>query len=437
MLGLAMLTTNSREQKPWYRHVKGIPGLLATLVNKTTSPVAPRATTGSSASHCPCVPQSLIDEQPSQSAPLPHISEITFQNNHPHNHNMPQNDVIESLHTQPVVQQPQAHISPIASHDVTIITSPAHSDGEQATFQQPREEFDLLSDCVSLPQTQNLYLHDTQKIDLLTPGKIDCLLPPKYSPLKKTLVLDLDETLMHSSVEPLPHTDFRFEVTVEGVTATIYIVKRPGVEEFLSALKDKFEIVVFTASIPEYADKVIDYLDTNRSVSSRLYRSSCTQLFGSYVKDLDKLGRDLSNTIIIDNTPASYALHPQNAIPISSFITNPNDTELMSLAPLLCELSVYDGDVRKFISDRITNPTCNLISFTPNNNTTTTPLAQSCIAATNNNNNNNNTQIPNTHTTTTTSTATTTSVTPWFFNPLQQTALIPLDESDDDDDDTR
>lgn len=48
---------------------------------------------------------------------------------------------------------------------------------------------------------------------------------------------------------------------------------------------------------------------------TRLFRESCVYHGGNYVKDLNKLGRDLQKIIIVDNSPASYIFHPENAVP--------------------------------------------------------------------------------------------------------------------------
>jgi NLI interacting factor-like phosphatase len=49
---------------------------------------------------------------------------------------------------------------------------------------------------------------------------------------------------------------------------------------------------------------------------------------GHYVKDLALLGRELAQTIIIDNSPMSYIFHPENAIDCGSFIDDLNDVEM-------------------------------------------------------------------------------------------------------------
>jgi RNA polymerase II subunit A small phosphatase-like protein len=122
---------------------------------------------------------------------------------------------------------------------------------------------------------------------------------------KQCLVLDLDETLVHSSFKPVPNPDYVIPVEIEGKTHHVYVLKRPGVEEFLERLGKLYEIVIFTASLAKYADPLLDLLDTHHVISHRLFRESCTCHEGNYVKDLKILGRPIERTIIVDNSPMS------------------------------------------------------------------------------------------------------------------------------------
>ena len=96
-----------------------------------------------------------------------------------------------------------------------------------------------------------------------------------------------------------------------------------------------YEIVVYTASLNKYADVLLDLLDPHRVIRTRLFRESCVFYEGNYVKDLCLLNRDLSQCIIIDNSPASYMFHPENAIDCSSFIDDVNDRELDQIGKCL------------------------------------------------------------------------------------------------------
>ncbi|EPQ27870.1 uncharacterized protein PFL1_04614 [Pseudozyma flocculosa PF-1] len=161
---------------------------------------------------------------------------------------------------------------------------------------------------------------------------------------RKCLVLDLDETLVHSSFKVMP-ADFIVPVEIEGTVHNVYVIKRPGVDEFMRRMGEIYEVVVFTASLSKYADPVLDMLDIHHAVRHRLFRESCYNHKGNYVKDLSQLGRDIGDTIIIDNSPASYIFHPNNAVPISSWFNDPHDTELTDLCPFLADLCEVD-DVR-------------------------------------------------------------------------------------------
>jgi len=50
---------------------------------------------------------------------------------------------------------------------------------------------------------------------------------------KKTLILDLDETLVHSSFKFIPNVDIILPIEIEGRNCEIFVLKRPGVDEFL------------------------------------------------------------------------------------------------------------------------------------------------------------------------------------------------------------
>ncbi|OSD06746.1 NIF-domain-containing protein [Trametes coccinea BRFM310] len=178
-------------------------------------------------------------------------------------------------------------------------------------------------------------------------GQPKPLLPPvapEYAG-RKCLVLDLDETLVHSSLRPVNSPDYIVPVEIESYWHNFYVLKRPGVDEFLKRMGEIYEVVVFTASLAKYADPVLDRLDPTKSVAHRLFRESCYNHRGNYVKDLSQLGRPVKDTIILDNSPASYIFHPHNAVPVSSWFNDPHDTELTDLCPFLADL-VHVEDVR-------------------------------------------------------------------------------------------
>ena len=188
----------------------------------------------------------------------------------------------------------------------------------------------------------------------ITKKPLELLLPPKMSK-KKTLVLDLDETLVHSQFGAfnIP-SDVIINIEIENELHDIHVLIRPGVKEFLEKMSKKYEIVIFTASISKYAGPLLDILDKEKFCSFRLFREHCTLLNSSFVKDLKKLGRDLKDVIIVDNSPMAYLLNSDNGLPILTWFDDKNDKELYKIIPILDFLSLVP-DVREYIHKIVIN----------------------------------------------------------------------------------
>jgi len=144
-------------------------------------------------------------------------------------------------------------------------------------------------------------------------------LPAAKDPNCYTLVLDLDETLVHY-----------YEVGGEGSFRV-----RPGCDKFLQEMSEIYEVVIFTAAMQDYADWVLDQIDAKKRISYRLYRQHASPTGMVFVKDLSKIGRPLNKTIIVDNVAENFSLQPDNGIFIKSWFDDMSDTALLELAPLL------------------------------------------------------------------------------------------------------
>merc|ERR1712228_448691 len=173
-------------------------------------------------------------------------------------------------------------------------------------------------------------------------------LEPEYEG-KKCLVLDLDETLGHSSFKPIPKPDFIIPVEIDRVVHHVYVLKRPYVDEFLLRASKNYEIVIWSASLSKYGDPLIDQLDIHNVIQHRLWREARTVEGTAFVKDLKNIGRKLKDVIIVDNSPPSYQFHPYNAVPIASWFDDQSDTQLLDFCPVL-ETTLKDiDDVRKIL----------------------------------------------------------------------------------------
>lgn len=174
---------------------------------------------------------------------------------------------------------------------------------------------------------------------------------------RKVLVLDLDETLIHShhdtntrpTVKPGVPPDFILKVTIERNPVRFFVHKRPHVDFFLDIVSQWYELVVFTASMEIYGAGVADKLDDNRGIlKRRYYRQHCTPDLGTYTKDLAAVQSDLASVFILDNSPGAYRSYPDNAIPIKSWFSDPMDTALLNLLPVLDALR-FTSDVRSVL----------------------------------------------------------------------------------------
>ncbi|KAJ3191347.1 CTD (Carboxy-terminal domain, RNA polymerase II, polypeptide A) small [Irineochytrium annulatum] len=249
--------------------------------------------------------------------------------------------------------------------------------GAPARAASPRPFLPASPNYIRTLRTRSKRAPDT--LTATAPRKDWPLPPPALSDVgKKLLVLDLDETLVHSKIVAAP-ADLDEKIVAEVMdrwnssgNAAVFLLpddddcegksvsaavrelalvrKRPGLSDFLRRIGDRFEVVVFTAGMRVYADPTLDAIDKGGVIRHRLFRDSCND--GDYAKDLTRLGRDLKDVIIVDNSPWAFRLQPENAILIESWYDDPNDTALGQVAPFLEELAAAE-DVRTALAGQL------------------------------------------------------------------------------------
>ena len=206
----------------------------------------------------------------------------------------------------------------------------------------------LISNHILLNELNSLSKHTFSLINRISLSNSIPYLPQiNNSKYKYSLVVDLDETLIHSFILNDNENAHTFHV-------------RPFCFEFLNELSTLYEIIIFTAGTKKYADPIINQLDkTNKIISYKLYREhlSYDDDNGSGLKDLSKIGRDLKRTIIIDNIADNYILQKDNGLVIKTWEGNFDDRELFDLKNVLREIvNVFNNyedkgiDIRKVIN---------------------------------------------------------------------------------------
>ena len=179
---------------------------------------------------------------------------------------------------------------------------------------------------------------------------------PKNKIHKQTILLDLDETLIHVDFEN-KYKNYDAILYFDNINENgeiekniqINLIFRPGLFQFLDYINNYFEVFIYTASYKNYADTIIDYIEKDKKYFSlRLYRENCIYLKpGIYIKDLRIINeRELKNMIIIDNSLFSFANQLDNGILVTSFFNDLNDNFLLNLINYLQYYILNAYDVR-------------------------------------------------------------------------------------------
>ncbi|KAL0056024.1 hypothetical protein WJX82_006808 [Trebouxia sp. C0006] len=165
----------------------------------------------------------------------------------------------------------------------------------------------------------------------------ESLLPPlpQGASHVRTLVLDLDDLLVHSD-------------WTRGRGWRTF--KRPGAEDFLKQMAQLYEIVLYTHALPTYADPILDRLDPSRFIVYRLYRDSTLYQHGHHVRELSKLNRDMSKVLFVTSDPEACKLHPNNTVLLKPWKLEGGDHTLLDLMPFLDAIyRANPPDVRKIV----------------------------------------------------------------------------------------
>jgi Dullard-like phosphatase family protein len=180
---------------------------------------------------------------------------------------------------------------------------------------------------------------------------------------KKLLLLDLDETLIHSEIRNKNNFHILnklkdkancyhkvFSYIDNNYLYYFDIFFRPHLFDFLHEIQNYFDIGIFTASSKGYADTIIDYIDPSHTIFNfRLYRDACIPIQNSiYIKDLRIIGNyEENNVILLDNSLYSFINQPKNGMLVYSFYWDDKDDQLIKAKNFLIKYLYKAKDVRE------------------------------------------------------------------------------------------
>jgi RNA polymerase II subunit A small phosphatase-like protein len=161
----------------------------------------------------------------------------------------------------------------------------------------------------------------------------------------KLLVLDLDETIIYGTEEPLDRpADF--------LAGKFHVYRRPGLDEFLTKCIEWFHVGVWTSSSSGYAEAVIPQLFPRPNALEFVWTSErCVRRFDPeyqnyyWIKDLKKLKKrsPLEKILMIDDTPKKLLRNYGNHVLVREWTGDLADRELEALLRYLEELGPVEN----------------------------------------------------------------------------------------------
>ena len=239
-----------------------------------------------------------------------------------------ENQIKQIINSKKIISTPPKGVSPLSGILDSIDKKPSNN-----TIDYCLKYLEVSENDINEIKNKN-YLNsdDEDNSSLLYP----CVKVP-FLPIEKninyvlTVVLDLDETLIgfdkKENEDNEDNEDEEYEEEEEDIKKMII---RPGLYEFLDGLtKLNCELILFTSSNKNYADNYINEIEKSKKYfRKRLYREHCVLIGSAYVKDLSKLGRDLSKVIIVDNDLACFYLNQENGILTKPFLGNKDEKDM-------------------------------------------------------------------------------------------------------------
>eukprot|EP00756_Hemistasia_phaeocysticola_P061572 Hpha_TRINITY_DN5035_c0_g1::TRINITY_DN5035_c0_g1_i1::g.94135::m.94135/K15731/CTDSP; carboxy-terminal domain RNA polymerase II polypeptide A small phosphatase len=210
------------------------------------------------------------------------------------------------------------------------------------------------------------------------------LLPPPEEDFRLHVVLDMDETLLHSffpsrRVRYRPGEGWSPKVTERShrfdLGEIFYVQVRPGAEELIRWLHARgVEVILWTAGTEGYAAQITDELLPVECLHHRIYRDERwfdDERKSSCFKYLCQLGRPLERCLIVENNPYVCTPNINNALVVHDYFDGDTDHSLSTVKSVI--QSVLDGHSSRAVPDAIADHEMLVRRVLPRRNSTEDP----------------------------------------------------------------
>ena len=131
---------------------------------------------------------------------------------------------------------------------------------------------------------------------------------------------------------------------------------RPYLDYFLKEVSKFYNLVLYTASYREYAEKILNKIDSKSEyIQNVLARENCTKYNNNFIKDFRLIANQTfakEDMILLDNKMISFAYDLYQGVPILPYYNDPLDTELRDIVPFLISLSSKKVSLKDVLRER-------------------------------------------------------------------------------------
>lgn len=151
----------------------------------------------------------------------------------------------------------------------------------------------------------------------------------------KTLVIELNYTLLYASYTKIPDPDYVYDYFVREEPMKIYVKERPFLREFLELISTRYEIIIYTTASINLAEFLTKRFDIYNRISYVLGGDWCGYYDKRIVKNITLIPRNFIDIVVMDFKISNYFYSPKYKIIVSPYFGDPEDRALLDIMKVL------------------------------------------------------------------------------------------------------